>query len=54
MTKIDIEMLNALAVYAGPMTRCRTGKARAGDMRKKKDRAMRWLSAHRNDLPLQD
>jgi hypothetical protein len=54
MTKIDTEMLNAVAAYSGLVTRCRPGKARAGEMPRKEDCAERWLNGHRNDVPLRD
>lgn len=54
MTKIEIEMLNALAAYSGPVTRCPPGKARGAEMPKGNDRAMQWLHAHRDDVPLRD
>jgi hypothetical protein len=54
MTKIDTEMLKALATYNGPVTRFRPGKARGAEMPRKEDRAKRWLNAHRDDVPLQD
>jgi hypothetical protein len=43
MNKINAEMLKALAAYSGPVTRCRTGKARGADLPKKDDRAQQWL-----------
>ena len=54
MTKIEIEMLNAVAAYSGPVTRCRPGKARGADLPKKDDRAQRWLNAHRRNTPIRD
>lgn len=54
MRKIEIETLNALAAYSGPVTRCRPGKARGAEMPKKEDRAQQWLNGHRDDVPLQD
>jgi hypothetical protein len=54
MTKIETEMLKALATYNGPVTRCPSGKSRGADMPKKEDRAKRWLNAHRDDVPLLD
>ena len=54
MTKIEIEMMRALAAYSGPVTRCRPGKARGADLPKKEDRAQRWLNGHRDDVPLRD
>jgi hypothetical protein len=56
MTKIEIEieMMRALAVYSGPVKRCRPGKARGTDLPKKDDRAQRWLNSHRSDAPLRD
>jgi hypothetical protein len=51
MTKIEIEMLNAVAAYYGPVTRCRPGKARGTDLPKRKDRPTRWLHARRDDVP---
>ena len=54
MTKIEIEMIKALAAYSGPVKRCRPGKARGADLPKKDDRAQQWLNAHRNDARLRD
>lgn len=54
MTKIEIEMLNALATYNGAVTRCRPGKARGADLPNKEDRAKRWLNGHRDDVPVRD
>jgi hypothetical protein len=54
MTKIEIEMMRALAAYSGPVKRCRPGKARAADLPKKDDRAQQWLNAHRRDAPIRD
>jgi hypothetical protein len=54
MTKIEIEMMRALAAYSGPVKRCRPGKARAADLPKKDDRAQQWLNAHRRDAPIPD
>ena len=54
MTKIDIEMLEALAAYSGPVKRCPPGKARGADLPKRKDRGQRWLHAHRDDVPSRD
>ena len=54
MTKIEIEMMNALAAYSGPVTRCPPGKARGAEMPKEKDRARQWLNGHRGDVPLRD
>jgi hypothetical protein len=54
--KIDeIErMKRAIAAYAGPVTRCSPGKARAKPLRNNKvlDDATRWLRRHRYDGPL--
>jgi hypothetical protein len=43
-------MKRAIAAYAGPVTRCSPGKARAKPLRKKKvlDDATRWLQRHRH------
>jgi hypothetical protein len=54
MTKIEIEMMRALAAYSGPVKRCRPGKARGADLPKKDDRAQQWLNGHRDDVPLRD
>jgi hypothetical protein len=54
MTKIDIEMMKAVAAYSGPVRRCRPGKARGEDLPKKEDPAGRWLNGHRGDVPLRD
>jgi hypothetical protein len=54
MTKIETEMLNALAAYSGPIRRCLPGKARGADVPKKDDRAQQWLNGHRDDVPLRD
>ena len=54
MTKIETEMLKAVAAYSGPVTRCPPGKARGADMPKSKDRAQQWLNGHRDDVPLRD
>ena len=35
MTKIENEMLNAVAAYSGSVKRCRPGKARGADLPKK-------------------
>ena len=54
MTKIEIEMMKALAAYSGHVKRCRPGKARGADLPEKEDRAQQWLNAHRRDAPLRD
>ena len=54
MTKIEAEMLNAVAAYSGPVTRCRPGKARGVEIRKKEDGVNRWLNGHRDDVPARD
>ena len=54
MTKIEIEMMKAVAAYSGPVKRCRPGKARAADLPMKDDRAQQWLNAHRGEVPLRD
>jgi hypothetical protein len=54
MTKIEIEMMRALAAYSGPVKRCRPGKARGAELPKKDDRTQRWLNAHCSDAPLQN
>jgi hypothetical protein len=54
MTKVETEMLNAVGAYSGPVTRCRPGKPRAGEMPSKEDRATRWLNGHRGDVPPRD
>ena len=54
MTKIETEMLKALASYSGPVTKCPPGKARGADLPKKGDRTQQWLNGHRGDVPLQD
>ena len=54
MTKIEIEMMKAIAAYSGPVKRCRPGKARAADPPKKHDRAQQWLNGHGGNLPLRD
>jgi hypothetical protein len=54
MTKIEIEMMRALAAYSGPVKRCRPGKARGADLPKEEDRAQRWLNGHRGKVPLRD
>ena len=51
MTKIDGKMLEALAAYSGPVTRCPPGKARGADLPKRKDRGQRWLHAHGDYVP---
>ena len=51
MTKIEAEMLNAVAAYSGPVRRCRPGKARGGDLPKKRVRAERWLNGHGGNTP---
>jgi hypothetical protein len=45
-------MKRAIAAYAGPVTRCSPGKARAKPLRSKKvvDDATRWLQRHRHDV----
>jgi hypothetical protein len=46
-------MKKAIAAYAGPVTRCAPGKARAKPLRREKvDDATRWLRQHRNDVPV--
>jgi hypothetical protein len=44
-------MKRAIEAYAGPVTRCAPGKARAKPLRRKKvlDYATRWLQRHRHD-----
>ena len=54
MTKVDTELMKAVAAYSGPVTRFRPGKARGAEMPRKEDRAKRWLNAHRDDVPLRD
>ena len=54
MTKIDGKMLEALAAYSGPVTRCPPGKARGADLPKRKDHGHRWLHAHGDDVPSRD
>jgi hypothetical protein len=54
MTKIEIEMMRALAAYSGPVKRCRPGKARGADLPKKDDHAQQWLNGHRGKVPLRD
>jgi hypothetical protein len=54
MTRIETEMLKALATYNGPVTRYRPGKARGAEMPKNEDRAQQWLNGHRDDVPLRD
>jgi hypothetical protein len=54
MTKIEIEMMRALAAYSGPVKRCRPGKARGADLPKKDDHARQWLNAHRRNAPIRD
>ena len=54
MTKIETEMVKALAAYSGPVKRCRPGKARGADLPKKDDRAQQWLNAHRRNTPIRD
>lgn len=54
MTKIETEMLKALATYNGPVTRCPPGKARGADLPKKEGRSRNWLNGHRNDVPVRD
>ena len=43
-------MMMAIAAYAGPVTRCSPGNARAKPLRRKKvlDDATRWLQRHRH------
>jgi hypothetical protein len=53
MKSDDIEaMKRAMAAYAGPVTRCSPGQARAKPLRRKKvvDEATRWLRQHRHDV----
>ena len=47
-------MKRAIAAYAGPVTRCTPGKARAKPLRKKlaDDVATGWLRRHRHDVPV--
>jgi hypothetical protein len=52
MTKIEIEMLKAVAAYSGPVKRCRPGKARGAETPREEDRAQQWLNGHRDDVPL--
>jgi hypothetical protein len=54
MTKIEIEMLKAVAAYSGPVRRCRPGKARGAETPREEDRAQQWLNGHRDDVPLRD
>jgi hypothetical protein len=54
MTRIETEMLKALATYNGPVTRCPPGKSRGADMPKRDDRAQQWLNGHRDNVPLRD
>jgi hypothetical protein len=54
MTKVETEMMTAMAAYSGPVTRCPPGKARGADLPKGKDPTMQWLKAHRDDVPLKD
>ena len=50
MTKIETEMLEALAAYRGPVTKCPPGQARGADLPRKEDRTQRWLNGHRGDV----
>jgi hypothetical protein len=45
-------MKREISAYAGPVTRCSPGKARAKLLRRKKvlDNATRWLRQHRYDI----
>ena len=54
MTKIEIEMLKAVAAYSGPVRRCRPGKARGAEIPREEDRAQQWLNGHRDDVPSRD
>ena len=54
MTKIEIEMLKAVAAYSGPVTRCPPGKARGADPQEREYGARQWLNGHRDDVPLRD
>jgi hypothetical protein len=54
MTKIETEMLKALASYSGPVTKCPPGKARGADLPRKENRTQQWLNGHRGDVPLRD
>jgi hypothetical protein len=55
MIKRNDVMLTALmAAYAGPITKCRPGRARAPEPKKKRDRAGKWLSRHLSDKPVTD
>ena len=54
MTKIETEMLEALAAYSGPVTKCPPGKARGAQMPKREYRARQWLNGHRDDVPWRD
>ena len=42
-------MQKAIAVYEGPVTLCRPGKARATNKPMRFDRAAQWLAKHWND-----
>jgi hypothetical protein len=54
MTKVDLEMIKALAAYSGPVKRCRPGKARGVDLPKKGDRTQGWLDRRSKDARSQD
>jgi hypothetical protein len=54
MTKIETEMIAALAAHSGRVTQCRPGKARGAQMPKKEDRATQWLNGHRANVPSRD
>ena len=49
--KISEQMLNAIAAYNGPVTRCPPGEARAKPPKNVADGATRWLRQHRHDQP---
>jgi hypothetical protein len=48
------QMKQAIKDYAGPVTRCRPGKARAPEVVVFKNKAVEWLKQNRNAKPLKD
>ena len=55
MSKIELEMMNLIAAYTGPMTQCRTGQARApAEQTPMVNKAVEWLKQHRKDKPIKD
>ena len=54
MKKIDDATMKAIGAYAGPVTRCATGKACGPDPIRRPSATARWLQEHRGDQRIVD